>query len=384
MIFKNCDFSWIRLLNSNLSWAIFDWSDFKNAVSVDQYWRVGEHNYQNQFKGCILDNVSFINCDLQYINFSSVKSLRWAIFIGAKFDSRLLSELQKEEIFVTEKELELSKQTKQQDIIIEEKDEALEKTSNEQSNEMLDIFSKLQKNYSFEEIVWLMVVLSFVFFIIFLWDLYIWITSVSLSTAIYYIFATISFFIIGTLYASKKRLSNNKKVNESSVEYSILEDLRLFYKKNIKYISSWNEIHFIFIILWITLFLVRINLKQAITDLSSMLCRVNPCSSVESTWHIFLPLLFISFSILWFSVHQYGRAKKLRIEQQNKQAMIHFMQAIIASDGKGSNEDRIFPQLAPFFANAIIHRPFSQDNYDPQLPIDEVKKVIDMAKLFQK
>jgi hypothetical protein len=42
------------------------------------------------------------------------------------------------------------------------------------------------------------------------------------------------------------------------------------------------------------------------------------------------------------------------------------------------------PQLAPFFANAIIHRPFSQDNYDPQLPIDEVKKVIDMAKIFQK
>ena len=89
-------------------------------------------------------------------------------FQGKGIGKLLLNELQKEEIFVTEKELELSNQTKQQDIIIEEKDEALEKTSDEQSNEMLDIFSKLQKNYSFEEIVWLMVVLSFVFFIIFL------------------------------------------------------------------------------------------------------------------------------------------------------------------------------------------------------------------------
>jgi hypothetical protein len=82
------------------------------------------------------------------------------------------------------------------------------------------------------------------------------------------------------------------------------------------------------------LLLVRINLKAAIDDLSSMLCKIDPCISVESTWHIFLPLLLISFSILWFSAHQYGRAKKLRIEQQNKQAMIHFMQAIVANDGK--------------------------------------------------
>jgi len=101
-------------------------------------------------------------------------------------------------------------------------------------------------------------------------------------------------------------------------------------------------------------------------------------------WEFITPISVLFLSVLWFSVHQYGRAKKLRIEQQNKQAMIHLMQAILANDGKVSEENQTFPKFAPFFANAIIHRPFSQDNYDPQLPIDEVRKVIDMAKLFQK
>lgn len=60
--------------------------------------------------------------------------------------------------------------------------------------------------------------------------------------------------------------------------------------------------------------------------------------------------------------------------------MIHFMQAIVASDGKWSVENRIFPQLAPFFANAIIHRPFSQENYEPQLPIDTLFKMVKDTK----
>lgn len=51
-------------------------------------------------------------------------------------------------------------------------------------------------------------------------------------------------------------------------------------------------------------------------------------------WEFIAPISILFFSLFWFSVHQYGRAKKLRIEQQNKQAMIHFMQAIVASDGK--------------------------------------------------
>ena len=51
------------------------------------------------------------------------------------------------------------------------------------------------------------------------------------------------------------------------------------------------------------------------------------------------------------------------------------MQAIIANDGKVSKENQIFPILAPFFANAIIHRPFSQENYEPQLPFDTLFKM---------
>jgi uncharacterized protein (UPF0305 family) len=78
-------------------------------------------------------------------------------------DSVIVTEEQRQE-----KYLESIRKIREQDEQIEEKNDILSKTSNEQSDEMLDIFSNLQKNYSFEEIVWLMVVLSFVFFIIFL------------------------------------------------------------------------------------------------------------------------------------------------------------------------------------------------------------------------
>ena len=41
MIFKNCDFSWIRIVEANLSWAIFDGSDFSWALSYGHfdYWK---------------------------------------------------------------------------------------------------------------------------------------------------------------------------------------------------------------------------------------------------------------------------------------------------------------------------------------------------------
>lgn len=60
--------------------------------------------------------------------------------------------------------------------------------------------------------------------------------------------------------------------------------------------------------------------------------------------------------------------------------MIHYMQAIIAQDGKGSKNAALMPKLAPFFANAIIHRPFSQENYEPQLPVDNLVKWTKDAK----
>lgn len=152
---------------------------------------------------------------------------------------------------------------------------------------------------------------------------------------------------------------------------------------------GWKKIVYMLIEFLLMLglaFVVKETLASSMRELGETICKINEtrnCMKFEQFELMLLPVSLLLFSMLWFSVHQYARAKKLRIEQQNKQALIHFMQAIIANDGKVASENKIFPQLAPFFANAIIHRPFSQENYDPQLPIDELKKLADFANLFK-
>lgn len=49
-------------------------------------------------------------------------------------------------------------------------------------------------------------------------------------------------------------------------------------------------------------------------------------------------------------------------------------------DTENKRGESAFSQFAPFFANAIVHRPFSQENYEPQLPVDEILKVLSFGK----
>ncbi len=242
---------------------------------------------------------------------------------------------------------------------IRQNEDTLKKVSEKQSKDMLDIFKELKQDFSHEERLWL----AFGFYI-FLILFVIASALISLLSPIISAYANIVliaviFLIIWSLSSDMK---DDQKIEPSAIFIATLILISTFFPV----IYFFHEAY-IAIFWWTSSWVRIINWEMWLNQLENI-----------------VPLTLVLFSVLWFSVHQYWRAKKLRIEQQNKQAMIHYMQAVIAQDWKGDKDSALMSQLAPFFANTIIHRPFSQDNYDPQLPIDEVKKVVDMAKLFQK
>ena len=80
-------------------------------------------------------------------------------------------------------------------------------------------------------------------------------------------------------------------------------------------------------------------------------------------------------TILYFSIYQYSKAKELRIENQNKIALLHGFQAINANELITNKE--IFHQN---IADVVFTKAYREKN--PQnLPID---KVIDLIKISQK
>lgn len=90
---------------------------------------------------------------------------------------------------------------------------------------------------------------------------------------------------------------------------------------------------------------------------------------------VFLPLDAVLFIFLYFSIVQYSKAKKLRIEQQNKLAMIQFY---IAHETKGNKEHMSI--LLPKFADILIREAMpDKGTADKNLPIDEIVKIVELA-----
>lgn len=141
--------------------------------------------------------------------------------------------------------------------------------------------------------------------------------------------------------------------------------------------ESWTNFLHVLPVVVIIAFAV-FSLKDVVRSLPKLMCSELLCTFSYKPLLGMIPLVSISIVFLWFVVKQYAFAKKLRIEQQNRRAMASFMQLLIAADAEVGSKH--FTTLVPFFGNAIIHRPFSQDNYDPQLPIDEIAKVADLMK----
>jgi hypothetical protein len=87
---------------------------------------------------------------------------------------------------------------------------------------------------------------------------------------------------------------------------------------------------------------------------------------------IIISLSIILFSFLYFSIWQYWKAKELRIENQNKIALLHWFQAINSNIWITNKE--IFHQNI----SDVVFTKAYRDKNSQNLPID---KIIDLIKL---
>lgn len=341
----------------------FEWDEGYDNQSWESYYI--KPNWTRFFAYTNFTNVNFTGSVFNGVFDFDNARLNNAIFINVDWNKLRLSLSQSALIITTVSQL--TSKIKLQEDVIENKDQKIEvkniqldKTSERESKWMLDIFDELKFNFLREELLW-MIFAGCIFFTIFTISetIVAFLNPGLASIILFWVMGWIIFVLIILSWIDKTNIKTNK------FDWSFSNVFKSLWKTTLLLIIYFT------VVLWV---------NASIDKWNTIICKVSEnkeCISIERAELVMIPITFILLSLLWFSAHQYWRAKKLRIEQQNKQAMIHFMQAVIAFDGRVSSENQTFPMLAPFFANAIIHRPFSQENYEPQLPID---KLFELAK----
>ncbi|EKE29429.1 MAG: hypothetical protein ACD_2C00177G0005 [uncultured bacterium (gcode 4)] len=89
----------------------------------------------------------------------------------------------------------------------------------------------------------------------------------------------------------------------------------------------------------------------------------------------FVPFELITLTFLYFCVYQFSKAKNLRIEHQNKIAIISWYKALLAHEEMTWKEIRM-SHFLPNISNVLFCK--SNDSNDSNLPIE---KIMDLAKI---
>ncbi|HIQ57639.1 TPA: hypothetical protein EYG84_03120, partial [Candidatus Gracilibacteria bacterium] len=98
--------------------------------------------------------------------------------------------------------------------------------------------------------------------------------------------------------------------------------------------------------------------------------------SLSIPFHYFsLSVSITLFTVLYFFISQYIKAKNLRIENQNKVALIYGYQALQAE----TNANEKYQYFLPNFSNVIFAKAIPSKN-EKNLPIDELVKLVKAIK----
>jgi hypothetical protein len=240
---------------------------------------------------------------------------------------------------------------------VENKDDILKSVWKEQTNELLSWFEKLRIEFFYEERMWLSMA-----FIIFICLLFVALIPLFDIFAYQYTYKLIFWWFIlnfGLIILLVVAIWN-----------SVIEEKK-DKQKFWYFFWNWIKKSWLFILYWLFTFYV---LKIFINSVEAPNERVFNISI--QYWLFPVSVLFLTF--LYFSVYQYSKAKTLRIENQNKIAIIHWFQAIKADIGWWIDK-RIFYSNT---ANIIFTKAFeSKKHVSNDLPVD---KIFDLAKEIAK
>lgn len=338
------DFNWHSLAWKDLQWANLEWSDFTNII------------------GPSLSAVNFENANLRWANLLWVyfhdANLRWAILIWAKFTPEYLSEKQKNEAIFTEEQLKahetiIKDLNIQQKETIKEKNVVIENIWNIRTNELQKEFINLKNNYWDEERRWLAVSITiFIILIMF--------TLIPISLYIWLIWAEKIIFsfvilVILLIYSFIIAVSDTYRPNKS-----FFDKIDVFIENN-SLIKVFTSLVFSW---WIYYLYTNLKFDKAIeVDYKVLLP--------------FLPFEIICLTFLYFCIYQFSKAKNLRIEQQNKIAIISWYQALIAQEELTWKEVRM-NHFLPNIADVLFCK--ANEKNDQSLPFD---KALEIAKLVK-
>ncbi|QFR39353.1 pentapeptide repeat-containing protein [Candidatus Gracilibacteria bacterium 28_42_T64] len=369
--------------NRNLQFSLFSGSIFENGIDSIGY------NGAFSFKNSDLEESDFRNIKLGNINFKGA-ILEGADFRGADYNTNIFSQEQLNNIILTDDDYnkyqekkKLEEENKKLKTVVKKKNEVIKSTSDKQTNILTQSFEKLEEQFLLEEKRWLLI--SFmIFFGLFLY-LFVPILDIIafkyMPKILIIILIAIIGLIIGTIigiftkgdgYKIKRKeyikLYKNKK---SSLYVKTLKNFKILFK-NIG-ILIFNSFH-IFkkvlldfgIILLFSIFLT--NILYLIPE---------PENSILTgdLKFILLPLGILLSSFLYFSIYQYSKSKKLRIENSNKIALLHGFSAIRSDTGKDMDKGRFYDNVA----NVVFDKVYPDKEIN--LPVD---KIIDLAKIINK
>lgn len=353
-------------IKNHLLWLRWSWKeedrDFSN---LDLTWL---YSYQTKtvFEKANLTEANFQNSDIRNLTFSWTNT-KWLDLRNANYQTDQFTQEQLSQAILTDEDyksyLENKKITEENKKLkwkIKEKDEIINTIWEEQTDKLLKWFENLKKDFWFEEKRWLTI--AIITFFLSLWfSTIIFIDSIfpELTKRFLYIFFWRFIFIILTILLA---ISDNNKQKKNTPFFKI-PNWDSIKNTSLKTIFLWYR----FIILTQLDYLWRIwENKKSLLD-------------IKTPYYTLIPISIILFSFLYFSIYQYSRAKQLRIENQNKIALLHWFQALRAEPNDWIQKQSFYDNIANVVFTKVYQTKTSKD-----LPIDKVLDLVTMISKIQK
>ncbi len=337
LIYENLDplYAKVSFIDSNLKY-----SNFSNAMlssihddSFPLYSFINSDLSNSTFTNTTLKGVCFKNSNLKHIDLNGAKLFK-TIFIGVENFPKLSKE-QKKNVIFSEEQRRLYEENKQQK-------QTIEGIGKEQTKKLLSGFQTLKDDFGKEEKKWFLILLfAFLLFINFNLLFSLFALGVALSELLGLFFGiNLSFLGVLLIVFLKNIITFEIRKSILNKTFKIYKIFYIFYIPNLKYST-----YFLLINMGGLIFFLFFSSLQIFTGKYDFSFAQNIEIS-SNNFPLILPLVITLFSFLYFSVHQYSKAKNLRIENQNKIALIHGYQAFQAE----SDSDKKYEYFLPNFS----------------------------------
>lgn len=365
------DFSWYYFWD----WTSWTWKNKKEYFlhEVFENANLSKVDFRDSeiilnFKNTNLEESDFRWAKLKLCNFIR-SNLKWADLRWAEYNTSNFTDAQLWSMILTDNDYneyqekkKLEKENKKLKKEVKIKGKTLKNTSDKQTDILTKSFEKLENNFLLEEKQWL--IISFVVFMSLLFLLLIPVFDIfayEITHKLILWWLILIIWIIWTVTIMLATVNINRDEEKEEWFWRIIYNT----VKNI-----WNRFKrkwfIILIFLWIYMWIIKFINWVSIPEKSVF--------NIDSKF-VLLPIWILLTSFLYFSIYQYWKSKKLRIENGNKVALLHWFIAIKSDTWTDMRKWRFYDNVADVVFSKIYS--WKENN----LPVD---KILDIIKLIDR